>query len=345
MLEDKLIIPINPNAGNVFPSVISRVKAKESDKVKVVVSSDRNDLYDMIVDQKFSHVFPLGGDGTIVDHYNEIKSRAEDINQAIPTFIFGKIAGSGRALAEFVGAKRGYGQLEKITALERFSSLPTLEFPMMEVFLDNQDKSTYSFCAGIGLDASVLRKYNEGKIKGLLGYLIATFKTALKDNTVQLPQAIVTCNKGRVVEIEKNEMVTDRHLKPGETIFEGPIATIIAGTTRYFGYEMKALPYANIASIEPTGLMHARIITGNDRGQILRHLAFHPYSIFHGTFRSDNVKEILAHDITIKIKNERGEETQVAGDYEGFHKKIKFSFSKDKMQVVDMRKIYVPGLI
>ena len=341
MPTDKLAIVINANARKVDPRTkikierhlpLKRIEIFESASVK-----QAEEIYQEIADKEFGCVLPYGGDGSIMAALNLLIQKG---NGALPTFILQK-GGTGNALPPVVGAKRGFSQLERIASAGSFSKLPTIKIPLLEVYLDEHSEPTYTFNAGKGLEAEVMKTYEAGKreANGRLGYVSAIAAVIHQNWDKKYAITEVICNGGRVLQASgKHDLINARNLKPGETIYEGPAANISVGATPFFGYGFKALPLANAGAIDREGLMHLRICTHPTQKQLLKDIAqpVHAWQLFKGVYRSQSIIELLAQDITVEMEGA----AQIAGDVLfPDPAKIRAVYSKIKLIAVDLSRI------
>lgn len=350
-LNSKLAIVINANARSVDQE--TRVKIEQHlppELIKIFESASAEQAekhYQQIIDERFGYVLPYGGDGTVMKALNTLIQRSNGA-KILPTFILQK-GGTGNALHTVVGAKNGLSQLEKIaagadnaaSANNAFSKLPVIKIPLLEVYLENNIKPIYTFCAGKGLEAEVIKTYEAGKkeTSGRWGYVSAILTTICQNWNKRYANAAITCNRGRVLQASgKHDLISAVKARPGQLIYEGPAASISAGSAPFFGYGFKALPLANAGAIDPDGLMHLRIFTHQTQKQFIAEFGqpHQAWKLFKGTYRSQSIVELLVHDITLEMEGA----AQAAGDVlpnDPFS--IRIAYSKIKMPAVDLSRI------
>ena len=131
---------------------------------KTTGSNDKERLYEVVENDKFDRILSVGGDGTI-------KLIAEVLNPTtIPIGVFP--AGSANGLAENLNLPTDIKALTEIALCNNFIYLDTIRINN-ELCLHISD---------IGLNATLIRNYEQGNIRGKLGYLIQSIPTLIKSD-------------------------------------------------------------------------------------------------------------------------------------------------------------------
>ena len=165
----RILLVINPISGGIdkdpFIDRISKeVKAEKAELsiYKTTGKRDKEELTEVIENFKPSRIFSVGGDGTI-------KLIAEIIkDDSIPVAIFP--AGSANGLAENLNLPTDPKELTRIALGNTFKNLDSI-------------KINHELClhiSDIGLNAALIKNYEEGNIRGKLGYLIQSIPTLIK---------------------------------------------------------------------------------------------------------------------------------------------------------------------
>ncbi len=112
---------------------------------------------------------------------------------------------------------------------------------------------------------------------------------------------------------------------------ESNVHSIIAGTSKYFGFKFVAFPYADIAREQKE--MHLRTVSGNKYLTIME-LVNNTLPIWLGKYRSHNVREIITPEVEIKVSN-GGVKMQASGEDLGQQNNVRWKVSDYKLRLVD----------
>lgn len=162
---------VNPISGGIEKSDIieeveKQVKEK-GDELKIYYTSGKEDkeaLFSIIEDYAPQRILSVGGDGTI----KLIAELLED--DSIPIGIFP--AGSANGLAENLDLHGSDEYLTRVALGDKFKKLDSI--------LINGELCLH--ISDIGLNAELIKNYQEGNIRGKLGYLLKSIPTLIKSD-------------------------------------------------------------------------------------------------------------------------------------------------------------------
>ncbi len=162
---------VNPISGgldktDIIEEVREQVKKKEWE-LEIYYTSGKGDkeaLFSMIEDFAPHRILSVGGDGTI-------KLIAELLkDDSVPIGVFP--AGSANGLAENLNLEGDNDHLTSIALGDNFKRLDSI--------LINNELCLH--ISDIGLNAALIKNYQEGNIRGKLGYLIQSIPTLIKSD-------------------------------------------------------------------------------------------------------------------------------------------------------------------
>ena len=273
-----------------------------------------------------------GGDGTLVAFLSHLKeeideykrSHGEDKN---PPEIGILSLGTGNGWAYSIGASNWKKTLEKIHS-ENYTLTP---FSLIE-----SEGFLFHF-AGFGWDAAVLNNYIEERVKhegtkwekwfkSIFGYLYAVFvKTVPREILRYRPIWCKIVNHGDEVYLGSLKRgIVPISVKPGQTLYEGPVNAVLLGTTEFYGFSLKVLPYARSKS----GFLHLRIGHVKPMSVILR-----TSSIWKGRVEMDGIYDYLAKDIEFHFKKPMP--FQIGGDAMGYRTHLRAKVSDLIVNIMD----------
>ena len=165
----KVLMVVNPISGGKdktpFIDYVTKTLKREKYELNIFETSgerDKEELRKVVEDYQPNRIFSVGGDGTI-------KLIAEILqDDSIPISIFP--AGSANGLAENLNLPTSIEELTKIALSDNFISLDSITV-------------NHELClhiADVGLNAALIKNYEEGNIRGKLGYLIHSIPTLIK---------------------------------------------------------------------------------------------------------------------------------------------------------------------
>ncbi len=281
-----------------------------------------------ILNAHYTHIFTGGGDGTLVYFVNkmkEIKKKAK-IKKKLPAIGILRL-GTGNAVAIYTNSgKKIADDLETVLKGGTYKT-DTVDFVKID------DK--YFTFGGFGLDALILNDYDMMKkipnkilrypFLGLKGYFLSSIMITLPKSILFKPLTIeVYANRDE--EIYKVSMVegfTKLKVKKGDLIYKGPFTVTAIGTTPFYGYGLKVLPFAN----KKKGYFQMRIM---DIPPAL--MAYKVLKAWKGIYEGDDVHDFLLKDVTVKFS--KPSPLQIAGEAAGYKKEVRISLSKEKIDFI-----------
>ncbi|MGI0105720.1 diacylglycerol/lipid kinase family protein [Salinimicrobium sp. WS361] len=167
----RVLMVVNPISGGKDKSdIVEEVEKQVSErnlKLETYYTSGKGDkeaLFSVIEEYDPQRIISVGGDGTI-------KLIAELLtDDSIPIGIFP--AGSANGLAENLNLDRNNAELTRIALGEKFK--------LIDAILINDELCLH--ISDIGLNAALIKNYQEGNIRGKLGYLIQSIPTLIKSD-------------------------------------------------------------------------------------------------------------------------------------------------------------------
>lgn len=259
--DERYAVVLNANAGRVTPR-LTRAIHQVIPKERVFLTRSPEHAHDVLrgcLHRKVNTVFAGGGDGTIIDAINTLRTLAGD--DAMPAVGVLRL-GTGNALAHWLGSGRPVPDLRRWEGGQVHRSVP--------VQMIQAEGTVFPF-AGLGCDAAVLNDYNEikadaqgkwwqGLIKGLPGYLIAGYLKTIP-NYLRRPQQMVSItNLGQpAFRIGPNGREFGPPIPTGGRLYEGPISVACCATTPLLGYGLKMFPHAT----NRAGKFQLRLISMN----------------------------------------------------------------------------------
>lgn len=162
---------VNPiSGGKDKTSIIEEVKKQAKQKgldLKIYFTTGKGDkdaLFSVIEDYAPHRILSVGGDGTI-------KLIAELLkDDSVPLGIFPE--GSANGLAENLNLHGSNSDLTKVALGEKFKKIDSI--------LINDELCLH--ISDIGLNAELIKNYQEGNIRGKLGYIIQSIPTLIKSD-------------------------------------------------------------------------------------------------------------------------------------------------------------------
>lgn len=168
-INQRVLVVVNPISGGIdkepyLNHILQGVEAQEGEvhTYKTTGRRDKEELEELMEWFKPDRVFIVGGDGTI-------KLICEILqDHSIPLAIFP--AGSANGLAENLNLPSDPAELTRIALSDNFKVLDSIRINN-ELCLHIGD---------IGLNAALIKNYEEGNIRGKLGYIIQSIPTLIK---------------------------------------------------------------------------------------------------------------------------------------------------------------------
>ncbi len=326
---EQTAVLLNANAKQVSP----RVRDALSGLVPaddLYFSRDRDEAHriaDAVVSRGYRTVFTGGGDGTFVSWVNHILDRAE--TQASPAPRFGVLAlGTGNAVAEMVGAGRPVDDLRRHLSGE---ILPGRRLDLVDV------EGRRTPFASVGLDAAVLNDYNwlrtrlggrTGRLTaGLRGYGLAiALRSAPRQVLQRTPVYCEILNTGTPAwRLDASGERSGRPVAPGELLYAGPCMLAGCGTVPYYGFRLRAFPFAG----RRPGTMSLRVFTRIP----VPSLVLNARSIFRGDFQHPGLLDFEADQVEMRF--DRPVPFQVGGDAEGLRDRVTLGIARRSVELLD----------
>lgn len=296
-------------------------------------SDEANEIADTVVERGYSTVFTGGGDGTFVSWVNRILDASLRRRTRAPRF--GVLAlGTGNAVAEVVGA-RTRGHMDHLKA---FLDGRAPDVTRLALLTCEGRRTPF---AGVGLDAAVLNDYNWVRTRlgaraprsistGMPGYGVAgALRTIPRYLFQRRPTYCELVNVGRpAYRLDAAGRPMGPPIRHGELLYAGPCMMAAAGTVPYYGFGLKAFPYAG----RRPGAMQLRIITQIGVPTVLWNLP----SIWAGEFSHPSFLDFHVERVTATF--ERPMPLQIGGDAEGWRDSVAFGMAEEGVDMVDFRR-------
>lgn len=210
-----------------------------------------------VADNGYDFVFTGGGDGTVVHTIDQICRRLDELGRPYPHFGILKL-GTGNGVADFVGAT------DYRRDLVRAEDVGCRDLHLMEV-----DGGTRAPFFGFGWDAYILNNYDLLKrhaqrfaitralFKSVFGYLIAGVGKSVPEFIVKRPSWNIRVNNGDTIgfQLDRSGNVIERYA-PGALVYAGPARMGCFGTTPFYGFKFRMLPFAD----RMPGMFHFRVL-------------------------------------------------------------------------------------
>jgi diacylglycerol kinase family enzyme len=329
----QIAVLLNANAKQVSP----RVRAALSSLVpagSLFLSHDAEEAHriaDTVMSRRIGTVFTGGGDGTFVSWVNHILDRAERHDTPAPRF--GVLAlGTGNAVAGMVGAGRPLEDLRRYLSGEVPAS--------RRVDLVTVEGRRTPF-AGVGVDAAVLADYNWLKRRlgrrvasGVKGYGLAIALRSAPRQVLQRPTYCEIVNTGGPAwRVGPDGEPVGRPIERGDLLYAGPCMMAAGSTVPYYGFGLKAFPFAG----RRAGAMQLRIVTRIPVSALLANVA----RIFAGEFSHPGLLDFMVDRVSMSF--DRPVPLQVGGDAEGSRDRLEMGIAPRPVQVLDFRVLARPA--
>ncbi|HDH97163.1 MAG TPA: hypothetical protein ENF73_05505 [Proteobacteria bacterium] len=283
----------------------------------------------------YERVMCGGGDGTLVSFFSHMKEHMDEWyrrwgEKMKPPRIGILGLGTGNGCASSFGATNWKGVM---------SRLEDDDYSLTPLHLIESEGMLFPF-AGLGWDAAILNNYIETLkryegtrwekwAKSLIGYLHAVFvKTVPRELFRRDPVWCRVMNRGDEVYLASHR----RGIQPlpvgrGQTLYEGPMKIIMVGTTEFYGFNLKVLPFSRAKQ----GLFQLRIGHVSPVSVLIRIGA-----LWRGTIELDGIYDYLVKDVEITLS--RPTPYQVGGDAMGYRTQLRFRTSDLVVELMDFRK-------
>ncbi len=293
-------------------------------------ATEAHAIADTVVARGYGTVFTGGGDGTFVAWVNHILDRAERGSARAPRF--GVLAlGTGNAVAEMVGA-RPRSHVEEI---QRFLRGEVPYYRRIDLITCDGRRTPF---AGVGIDAAVLNDYNwvcqrlgTGALRrlavGMSGYgLAVALRSAPRQLLSRRAPYCEVVNAGRPAwRLDERGRRVGTPIEHGELLYAGPCILAAGGTVPYYGFGLKAFPFA----LSRPGLMHLRIAGKIPVAALLWNLS----QIWSGRFSHPGLLDFQVERVHLKF--ERPMPLQIGGDAEGWREELTLGMAPRGIEVID----------
>lgn len=282
-------------------------------------------------------VFLGGGDGTLATFINEIANQVALRRQHHPTPMprFGILKlGTGNSVASVVNASdtRGEGIVDDVLRA-RAGEVPG--YKTVDLLLIEGKRTPF---AGLGVDGKVLNDYvwvkenlAQGPLKHLMtgpgGYLasvaLRTVPYYLMHST-EVECEVVNGHAGLAYRMGEGGKPVGDPIRPGETLYRGPMMMVSAATVPFYGFEFRMFPYAG----KRRGMMNLRL-SRLKAPEVLANLG----DIWRGTYAGEGVQDFLVRDATVRFAKPMP--FQISGDAEGERDEVHFQVAHEAIELVD----------
>lgn len=322
---EQIAVLLNANAKLVSP----RMRADLSGLLppeNLFVSRDAaeaNRIADAVMNRGFGTVFTGGGDGTFVSWVNHFLDRAETRPVHVPRF--GVLAlGTGNAVAEMVGAGRPVDDVRRYLR----GDVPAAR----RIDLVTCEGRRTPF-AGVGVDAAVLHDYNWLKKRlgnrvaaGIRGYGLAiAIRSAPRQVFQRTPYCEIVNTGGPAWRLDGAGSRVGRPVETGELLYAGPCMMAAGSTVPYYGFGLRAFPFAGRRS----GTLQLRVATRIPVPALLLNVQ----EIFSGAFSHPGLLDFEAERVSMNF--DRAVPLQLGGDAEGWRSELTLGIAPRGVELLD----------
>jgi len=287
-------------------------------------------IADTVVRRGYGTVFTGGGDGTFVSWVNHILDRTEP--RGAPTPRFGVLPlGTGNAVAETVGARPA----GLVADLQRYLRGEVGYCRRLDLVRVEGRRTPF---AGLGIDGAVLNDYNWLRRRlgtsslaklasGIRGYGLAiALRSAPRQLLERRPTYCEIANAGKPAwRLDAGGHRVGRPIETGELVYAGPCMLAAVGTVPYYGFGLKAFPFA----LSRPGMMQLRVVARIGVGSLLWNLP----SLWAGQFSHPGLLDFQVEKVSMQF--ERPMPLQVGGDAEGYRDRLSIGMAPSAVEVVD----------
>src|SRR5574342_1121834 len=287
-------------------------------------------IADAVVGRRYGTVFTGGGDGTFVAWLNQILDRSERRRSPAPRF--GVLAlGTGNAVAGVVGARPD----THVRDLRAFLAGRARRTRRLDLLSCDGRRTPF---AGLGIDAAILNDYNwlrnrlagtrlSRLAKGVRGYGLAiAVRSAPRQIAQRRPAHCEIVNTGAAAwHLDAQGRRVGRPVEHGNLLYAGPCILAAAGTVPYYGFGLKAFPFA----LSRAGTMQLRLATDIGVASLLWNVP----RIWKGSFSHPGLLDFQVERAELTF--DRPVPLQVGGDAEGERQRVTFGMAPHGGEVVD----------
>jgi len=317
----KVAILLNRNARKVNARTIRNLK-RQAPEAEIFVTESLEDAeraFKRVARGQYDLLFTGGGDGTVchaVTRVSELCRGRKAPNIGVLPL------GTGNAIASFLDSPK----IEDCIAQATLATRERFSFPSARGAWGER-KAAFG---GFGWDAVVLDHYYRWRelckqsrwtrwlAEGLPAYLMSGLGWAVPKMLLSPPRwDIKITNHGDEAYRINRDGTLGEAIAPGEVIYEGPAQFCSFGSCPYFGFKLKALPYA----ASHAHLMQLRVA---DLSPIKPVLKLH--QMWRGTYTHERLWDFLAHDFSVELSDEAA--IQLGGDIVGRERRFDVSFTE-----------------
>ncbi len=313
-------IILNKNAKRVSQEVKSRIAEvlPEADIFFTESIEQAAFITRRVVELGYSTVVTGGGDGTIFNTIDGVLQAAEHLGQPIPRFAILRL-GTGNAVADFVGAG------DYLEDLKSLKSAREGQLPLLRV--NGARRASF---VGFGWDAFILNRYHSIReqlsrfwlgrklFQSALGYFFTSALWSVPELLIKRPRYRIRVRNtgGIALRLDPDGQVLER-FAPGATVYEGYSRLTCAGTTPFYGFRFKMMPFAN----SRPGFFHLRIIDKSPLEALIQGMRVW----VNGRITGKGIAELMLSSCEIEILDGQEAPWQVAGDAEGSCSSLKIA--------------------
>ncbi|GMV41913.1 MAG: hypothetical protein AMXMBFR64_36290 [Myxococcales bacterium] len=322
-------VVLNANARKVNEQVVETLAELVSpdDIFYSASAEDSRIITGKILERGYPTVFTGGGDGTVVEFINQMLRATPDMDERPSVGILR--LGTGNALAEMVSSG------SYLVDIRSFVENSHRDYHPLHLV---QAEGSYFPFGGLGADAELLNDYRAMKaatdgtfvapaLSSVGGYFVALFARTVPRRigaTFTGKQMEVTVRtRGRRAVLLGEGGAEERRFGAGDLLYEGPATMVMVGTCPFYGYGLKALPYAD----RSPDAMHLRVVQLGFPG-ILGNLP----SLWKGTYESARILDFLVDHV--ELETAKPEPYQRAGDAAGYRQNLELALSQATINLI-----------
>lgn len=317
----KVAILLNQNARKVNARTIRNLK-RQAPHAEIFVTKNLEDAekaFHKVANGRFDLLFTGGGDGTVC----HAVTRVSELCQGRKAPNIGVLPlGTGNAIASFLDSPK----VEECIARAGLATRERFSFPSAKGTWGER-KAAFG---GFGWDAVVLDHYYRWRdyckkskwtnwlAEGLPAYLLSGLGWAVPKMLLSPPRwEIKIVNRGAEAYRINQDGTLGTVITPGEVIYEGPAQFCSFGSCPYFGFKLKALPYA----ASHPHLMQLRVADLSPIKPVLKFA-----QMWQGTYRHERLWDFLAQDFSVELSGKAA--IQLGGDIVGRESHFEVSFTE-----------------
>ncbi|MEZ4224908.1 MAG: diacylglycerol kinase family protein [Polyangiaceae bacterium] len=330
--SERIAVVVNGNARSVTDEVISTLDQilLGGDLFVSRKLEDSREIAKTLIARGYGTVLTGGGDGTFTVIVSDVIREARAQSRPLPRFGLLKL-GTGNALAWVVGASRakGRGLAADIQRLREDAGSRRVRLVEVDGFLTP--------FAGFGIDAVVLRDYNEARAmlqktvlrryaSGGLGYVVGSVTRSLPSYFFRAEPHCRVTNEGKdAYRMGDKGQTLGPPIPKGEVIYEGPAKIAALGSIPFYGFGFRFFPFAD----EREDRMQLRVST---IGPVQFVRSFR--AIWRGEFHDPSVVFDYLVD-AVRIEVDPPTVFQIGGDPRGERTSVSARLSPEVLRIVD----------